>query len=345
MATRNAPRPINLAIQGGGSHGAFAWGILDALLQDGRFAPAAITATSAGAMNAVVAAYGLMKGGPEGARTLLEQFWRRISDSRGPFSPVSMNAMRSFWDPFNLMGDGVFQWFNAMTHVASPYEFNPWNFNPLRDALKATVDFDDLRKGCPIRLFLSTTDVRSGRVRVFRTEEITADVVLAAACLPYLFQAVETAGGAYWDGGYVANPALFPIFYEDLPNDILICHINPMHREAVPRTSVDIMDRLNEISINASLVAELRAIAFVQNLVKQDQLRDDVRERYRDINVHSIKADGPLGDLGVATKFRTDWPFLTDLKARGEESARAWLAACAECVGVRSSVDLSAEYL
>jgi NTE family protein len=340
-----SPRPLNIAIQGGGSHGAFAWGILDTLLADGGFEIASITATSAGAMNAVVAAYGLMTGGPEGARTTLEGFWRRISESRAPFFPVSMNTIRSLWDPFNLMGERVHRWFDALTTVASPYEFNPWNFNPLRDALTETVDFEALRKGCPIRLFLSTTDVRTGKVRVFRTEEITADVVLAAACLPYLFQAVEIDGAAYWDGGYVANPALFPIFYEDLPNDILICHINPMIRDGVPKTSAEIMDRLNEISFNASLIAELRAIAFVQKLVKKDQLKDELRSRYRAINVHSIRADGPLGGMGVATKLRTDWPFLTDLKARGQASARAWLAACSECVGVRSSVDLAAEYL
>jgi NTE family protein len=338
-------RALNIAIQGGGSHGAFAWGILDTLLEDGRFDIASVTATSAGAMNAVVLAYGMMKGGREGARALLETYWKRISDSRGPFSPVSMNAMKKFWDPFNLLGERMFQWFDVMTHVASPYEFNPWNFNPLRDALKATVDFDELRKDCPFRLFLSTTDVRTGKVRVFRTEEVTADVVLAAACLPYLFQAVETQGGAYWDGGYVANPALWPTFTEELPDDILICHMNPLNRAAVPKTSAEIMDRLNEISFNASLMAELRAIAFVQRLVQQDQLKDEVRDRYRDIRIHAIKADQALGDLGVSTKFKTDWPFLTELKAKGQADARAWLTAHGDQVGVSSSVDIAAEYL
>jgi len=187
--------------------------------------------------------------------------------------------------------------------------------------------------------------VRSGKVRVFKTPEITADVILAAACLPYLFKAVEIGGEAYWDGGYVANPALWPLFYEDLPNDILICHINPERREKVPRTSAEIMDRLNEISFNASLMAELRAIAFVQKLLEKDQLKDDMRERYKDINVHAIRADQDLGGMGVESKFNTDWAYLTKLRDLGRAAARRWQANHLGAVGKRSSIDLQGEYL
>jgi len=340
-----SPPSLNLAIQGGGAHGAFAWGILDALLEDGKVDIAAITATSAGAMNAVVAAHGMMEGGTDGARQKLSEFWKRVADSRAPFSPVSLNTMKKLWDPWKLMTGPMFQWFDALTHAVSPYEFNPWDFNPLRDALKATVDFDKVCVESPFRLFISATNVRSGKVRVFKTPEITADVILAAACLPYLFKAVEIGGEAYWDGGYVANPALWPLFYEDLPNDILICHINPERREKVPRTSAEIMDRLNEISFNASLMAELRAIAFVQKLLEKDQLKDDMRERYKDINVHAIRADQDLGGMGVESKFNTDWAYLTKLRDLGRAAARRWQANHLGAVGKRSSIDLQGEYL
>jgi NTE family protein len=338
-------KPLNLAIQGGGAHGAYAWGILDRLLEDGRFSIASITATSAGAMNAVVLAAALSKGSPDAGRAALEGFWKRISEARGPFSPASMNSVRRLFDPFGAFREAGFQWFNALTSVASPYQFNPFNFNPLRDVLKESVDFDDLRRESTIRLFLSATDVRTGKVRVFRTEEVTADATLACACLPYLFQAVETAGGAYWDGGYVANPALWPLFYEDLPDDILICHINPLNRDAIPKTSAEIMDRLNEITFNASLLAELRAIAFVQKLVKEDQLKEELRERYRDIHVHAIRADDALGHLGVASKFRTDWDYLTGLRDLGRAAFDDWATRCSDKVGSVSSVDIQAEYL
>jgi NTE family protein len=342
----NSPRPLNIALQGGGSHGAFAWGILDALLEEGRFEIAAITATSAGAMNAVVCADGYRLGGPDTARQALDAFWKRISQARGPFSPVSLNAIKKAFDPFGVLKGAAFQWFDALTRVASPYEFNPWNFNPLRDALEDSVDFDGLRAAPPFKLFVAATGVKSGRAKVFRGPEISANAVLASACLPYLFQAVEVDGEAYWDGGYMANPALWPLFYDpDLPCDLLLCALNPMRLDTVPKTSVAIMDRLNEITFNASLIAELRAIAFVQKLVRDDAMPSAMKERYRNVLVHAIKADDALANLGAQSKFNTDWHFLTGLRDKGRAAWKAWSASCGDQVGHQATVDLARDFL
>jgi NTE family protein len=336
---------LNLALQGGGAHGAFTWGVLDALLEDDRFVIAAITATSAGTMNALVCADGMRRDGRAGGRRALEGFWYSIAHARAAFSPVSMNAVRKALDPFGVFKSKAFQWFDILTSVASPYEFNPWNFNPLKDKLLDAVDFDALRANPPFELFVSATNVHTGKARVFRTADMRVEVALASACLPYLFQAVEIDGAAWWDGGYVANPALWPLFYEDLPRDVLICCINPGAREATPKTSAEIMDRLNEITFSASLTAELRAIAFVQKLLDENALHPDAHERYRRVLVHAIRADDALGGLGVETKFDTSWPFLTDLRDKGRAAYQAWASAHGDAVGDRGSVDIRADYL
>ena len=337
---------LNVALQGGGSHGAFAWGILDGLLEEGRFDIAAITATSAGAMNGVICAEGWRTGGREGARTALEAFWLKISHARGPFSPVSMNAIAKALDPFGVFRAARFQWFDALTSVASPYEFNPWNFNPLRDTLLECVDFDALVQEAPFQLFVAATNVKSGRAKVFKTGELCVDAILASACLPYLFQAVEVKGESYWDGGYMANPALWPLFYEDsLPSDVLLCALNPQTLESVPNTSAAIMDRLNEITFNASLIAELRAVAFVQKLLKDDVVADQLKDRYRAVKVHAIRADEALSGLGAASKFNTDWEFLLDLKNKGRAAWQAWSSENGDAVGHHSTVDLATDFL
>ncbi len=342
----DAPRRLNLALQGGGSHGAFAWGLLDALLEDEGFEIAGITATSAGAMNAVICAEGLRTGGRAGARAALDAFWTGLSEVKTPFSPVSMTALRKAFDPLGVFQSAAFKWFDMLTSVASPYDFNPWNFNPLRDHLTDQVDFAALAADPPLKLFISATRVGSGTVRVFREGELTADMVLASACLPYLFQAVEIGGEAYWDGGYVGNPALFPLFYEDdLPDDLLICWINPLEQAEVPRDSGAILDRLNEISFNASLLAELRSIAFVQSLLADEVIASRLAGRYRSIHVHAVEADTALAGLPVASKFDTSTAFLTGLKDQGRARFQAFAAAHRADVGVRSSVDIRARYL
>jgi NTE family protein len=341
-----APVRINVALQGGGAHGAFSWGLLEALLEEPGLEIASLTATSAGAMNAVVCAEGLRLGGREGARQALAGFWEAISSARGPFSPVSMNQLRKAFDPLGLLKEQSFKWFDMLTSVASPYEFNPWNFNPLRDVLDGAVDFAALAKAPPVKLFLAATRVSSGTVRVFREHEVSLDAVLATACLPYLFQAVEVEGEAFWDGGYVANPALFPIAYEpDLPDDILISWINPLRREATPRTSADIMDRLNEITFNTSLLAELRAIVFVQKLLRDEAVATQLAGRYRNLHIHAVEADEALSGLPVSSKFDTSPEFLERLRQQGRAAFASWHAAHRQDLGVRCSVDIEARLL
>jgi NTE family protein len=338
-------KPVNLALQGGGAHGAFAWGVLEKLLEDGRLTIEAMSATSAGAMNAVVAAYGLSIGGPDGAREKLEEFWRRISNAGQLYSPV-----RSFpWEHW-LQGSGpnsefspAFFVFQAMTHVFSPYQINPFNFNPLKDVLTEVVDFDRLAKcNKAPRLFLSATNVRTGKIKLFGNEAVSADVVLASACLPYLFHAVEIDGEHYWDGGFMGNPAIFPLIYNRGSKDVILVHINPIERKRLPRTAAEIFNRMNEISFNSSLMREMRAVAFVTKLI-DDNVLD--RDKYSRMFIHSIRDDAAMAELGVATKLNPDWDFLCRLRDSGSAKAAEWLDGNLDKVGQSSTVDLAGAFL
>lgn len=340
---------INLAVQGGGAHGAYAWGVIDRLLEDGRIKVEGVCGTSAGSMNAVVFAYGNMIGGRGGAREALYNFWKRISAAGAIYSPLKQTPWEYINSHTNNMwnrdGSITYQIFDIMTRTFSPYQFNPFNFNPLRQVLERTVDFEALNRCRTNKLFLSTTNVRTGKVRVFRTEEITTDVVMASACLPQLFQAVQIGDDHYWDGGYMGNPALFPLFYHTDSRDVLVIHINPIERDELPTTSADILNRLNEITFNASLLKEMRAIAFVTKLIEEDWLKEEHKHKLKHLIMHSIRADGVLCDLSVASKFNTDWHFLLYLRDLGRDMAGRWLEDSFESVGKQSTVDLRAEFL
>jgi NTE family protein len=332
-------RMINLALQGGGTHGAFAWGVLDRLLEDGRVRIDGISATSAGAMNAVVLAHGMAEGGPEGARRALTTFWRRIAQATvasplqlSPFDRAGQNGGLSAFNP-------AFQVFDVLVRLFSPYQLNPMNFNPLRGILEQSVDFERLRRGCQIKLFLNATNVRTGKVRIFRNADITPDAVMASACLPFLFQAVEIDGEAYWDGGYMGNPAIFPLIYECQSRDVVVVHINPIARPDVPRTALDILNRMNEISFNSSLMREFRAIAFVTRLIDEGRVTDASLKR---MLLHSIDADAVMQGLGANSKLNADWEFLTHLCKTGHAAAGDWLDQSFRHLGRQSSVDLDA---
>jgi NTE family protein len=342
-----AQKPINLALQGGGSHGAFAWGVIDKLLEDGRLKVDGISGTSAGSMNAVVYAYGNQQGGVDGAREALEKFWHAVSDASQRFSPVKRGPWDAMLKALGMNGDvsATFESFKFMTDAFSPYQLNPSNWNPLLDLLNEHVDFAELNGCKQTKLFLSATNVRSGKVRVFSTSEVTANAVMASACLPQLFQAVEIDGEHYWDGGYMGNPSLFPLFYSTDARDVLIVHINPIVRNTVPKTPTEIYDRVNEVTFNSSLIKELRAVAFVQKLIDEGWLKDSYRDKLKYVFIHSLRAESALGDLGAASKFFTDWPFLVDLRDRGREGASEWLAENFDAVGKRSTVDLRKDFL
>lgn len=339
-------KTINLALQGGGAHGAFAWGVLDRLLEDGRLAFEGISGTSAGSMNAVVLANGLRTGGRDGARVALETFWHAVSEAGERYSLVRSTP----WDRlrgnhWNSDESFNFQAFKAITNAFSPYQLNPSNFNPLRDILIEQIDFAALNRHEGHKLFLSATNVQTGSVRVFHNNEINVDVVMASACLPFLYQAVEIDGHTYWDGGYMGNPALFPLFYETAARDVLIVHINPIVRQGTPTTPHDIEDRVNEISFNSALIKEFRAIAFVQKLINEGWLKEEYRDQLKYVLIHSLRADDALSDLSAASKLCTDWSFLQTLRDRGREGASAWLERHYDDIGKRQTVDLRAQFL
>ena len=341
-----AAKTINLALQGGGAHGAFAWGVLDRLLEDGRLAFEGISGTSAGSMNAVVLAHGLLTGGRDGARAALEKFWRAVSEAGERYSLVRASPWDrlkgNHWNSENSLS---FQAFKAMTNAYSPYQLNPTNFNPLRNLLNEQIDFEALNHYEGQQLFLSATNVQSGNVRIFQNPEITVDVVMASACLPFMYQAVEIDGHTYWDGGYMGNPALFPLFYRTDARDVLIVHINPIVRMGTPTTPHEIEDRVNEISFNSALIKELRAVAFVQKLIGDGWLKDEYRNQLKYVLIHSLRADDALADLSAASKLCTDWSFLETLRDRGREATSVWLERHFDDVGKRQTVDLHAQFL
>jgi NTE family protein len=332
-----APRKIvNLALQGGGSHGAYTWGALDALIEDERVRIGAISGASAGAMNAVVYADGFRENGGDGARRKLRDFWLSVSEE-GSLSPLQRRLFDVWfrgWSAAFPQADAVW---DALSQFASPYEFNPLNVNPLRDHLAKIVDFEALRRSHEAQLFVAATNVRTGRGEIFRREILTADHVMASACLPRLFQAVEIDGAPYWDGGFAGNPPLWPLYYETHCRDTIIVQINPIERSQTPRTAQEIADRMNEITFNAGLLAELRATDFVARLIDRGVLRD---AGYRREYLHRIGGDGALESFAAPTKMDVSWTFLTTLRDLGRAAAKAWLARNYDSIGVRSTLDL-----
>jgi Predicted esterase of the alpha-beta hydrolase superfamily len=341
-AAKRRPAPngrvvVNLALQGGGAHGAFTWGVLDRILEDDRIDFEAISGTSAGAMNAVVLADGLERGGVEGAREALERFWRSVSrdgDSRSSANPLIEMWFSAWKLPFDVPR---FPFFDVLSRVASPYDLNPLNINPLRDHLAGQVDFDRVRESGAFKLFISATNVATGKIKVFRNADLSADAVMASACLPFLFHAVEVGGEHYWDGGYMGNPALFPFFGETETADILLVQINPIERREVPRGAQEIVERVNEITFNASLLRELRAIDFVNRLVDDHRLD---RMNYQKNRVHRIAGADELAAFGASSKMDTSFAFFCELREIGRRAASRFLEDHFDDIGVRSTLDL-----
>ena len=327
---------MDLALQGGGSHGALTWGVLDRILEDERIEIPAVSGTSAGAMNAVVFADGLHKGGRDGARRSLHDFWKAVSDS-ARFSPIQ----RSLWDRFtgnySLETSPMYHFFDQMTRFLAPAQFNPLDINPLRDLLTETIDFKAVNACKKSKIFVTATNVRTGRGRVFRQGELSVDTIMASACLPFMFKPVEIGGEAYWDGGYIGNPALYPLVDDPTCRDIVIVQINPMRRDELPTSAREIMNRVNEISFNSALIKELRAIHLLHQLIDAEGLET---ERYRDVRLHIIHAADEVQHLEASSKLNAEWEYLTYLFERGRNWAGAWLDAHYQDIGERSTIDL-----
>lgn len=331
-------RAINLALQGGGSHGAFTWGVIDRLLEEDWLEIAAITGASAGAVNTVALASGLATGGRDGARRTLDALWSRIGDL-GNWSLFRRSPLDRLHDRWDLQYSPAFMAYDMLSRLVPPSLLNPLNVNPLRDILDDLIDWTAVHRCAAPKLFVSATNVRSGHIRVFRNREVTIEAVLASTCLPMIHQTIEIGGEAYWDGGYLGNPALFPLSYESPCSDILLVQINPFEQAELPQSSVEIYNRLNEITFNASLLAELRAIAFVGRLV-EDKAVDP--KRYRQMHVHAIGGNSAFAALGAASKYNAEMEFLDHLKEMGQAAADAWLSHHADAIGKHSSLDLKA---
>jgi NTE family protein len=339
----NPSKNVSLALQGGGAHGAFVWGVIDRLLEDGRLKIEAISATSAGAMNAVALASGLVKGGPDAARKNLHDFWLEVS---------RMDLMFDLFSRWN-------QWIQALklppeyhpyhatihflTHVLPPKLLNPLNINPLKDLLLEVVDFEQLNLSPPApQLFLNATNVRTGKIKVFQTPSITVESVLASACLPPYFQAVEIDGEHYWDGGYLGNPAIFPLIYRKGARDVIIVQVTAISRDELPASAADVLHRINEISFNSSLMREMRAVAFATKLIDSGELDE---ERHRRMLMHWIGNDRLMSELGTATQFHPEWGLLCRLRDQGREITTKWLDQNFEHLGSRSTIDIAEMFL
>ncbi|WP_205192517.1 MULTISPECIES: patatin-like phospholipase family protein [Burkholderiaceae] len=335
-STHRAPARIDLALQGGGSHGAFTWGVLDRLLEEPWLQIEGISGTSAGAMNAAVLVSGYQLDGAAGARATLEAFWRRVSEA-AVFSPFRRSPFDVLMGRWTLDYSPLFIAMDLAARMFSPYDMNPRGVHPLQKILEESIDFAHLRDA-PIKLFITATRVRTGQARVFRNADLSPDVLLASGCLPTLFQAVRIDGEDYWDGGYAGNPTITPLVRECTSSDTLLIQVNPIERDETPRTAREIISRLNEVAFNAPLMKELRMIALLRRAA--DAGSDEGRH-WAKMRIHRISSD-VMTELGYSSKLNAEWSFLTMLRDEGRLAAQAFLDEHGDSIGVRSSLDLDA---
>ena len=329
------PKFINLALQGGGAHGAFSWGVLDRLLEDARIEIEGITGASAGAMNAVALAAGYHAGDREEARESLRRFWTGVLEEART-SPLRRSPIEAMLGGWSLDASPAYVMFDLVTRLASPYDLNPYNLNPLKELVVQLVDFDRVRKS-KVKVFISATNVETGRAHVWDKKQLAADHVMASACLPWLFQAVEIDGVPYWDGGFTGNPALWPLFESCQSDDVVLVQINPIRRPGAPKTARDIINRVNEITFNSSLLHDLRAVDFVARLIEAGRLEGT---GYRRMLMHAIADEKALAELGASSKFNVEPDFIDMLFERGREAADNWLHTSFRHVGTRSTVNV-----
>ncbi|MGH6662204.1 MAG: patatin-like phospholipase family protein [Rhodospirillales bacterium] len=340
-----AAKILNLALQGGGAHGAFTWGVLERLITDGRLRFDAVSGTSAGAVNAVLLAAGLMEGGVEAAQAKLEEFWRNISHSQhGDLMSTPVLDAISMQPGQNWGAPG--QIFSMVSRFLSPYQFNPLDYNPLRQNLEQLVDFPRLRRRSPLRLYIAATDVASGRRRVFETGELTVDMVLASACLPHVHQAVKVGTRYYWDGGYSANPVLLPLVHHADAEDTMLVQLIPLVDLDLPTKPTEIYERLNRIIFNAPLRSEIEMIALGQSLSRKGLvIGNRAQRRFRRHRFHHIDAAPYTQGLEPGSRLNPDWGMIALLRENGRHAAEEWLERHAGAVGRRSTADLGAAFL
>jgi NTE family protein len=334
-------KKLTLALQGGGSHGAYTWGVLDRLLEEEDIHIDGISGTSAGAMNAALTSSGFRAGGRAGAKAALSAFWNEVSEA-GAFAPVKATAFEQWRDGFNLDGAVSYEMFDLVTRMFSPYQLNPFNLNPLRDIITRHVDWKQMNDGGDIPVFITATSVRTGRPRVFRCGEITPDVLLASACIPIYFQTVMIEGEPFWDGGYMGNPSIWPLVYYTKPKDVLLVQINPLERDDVPKKASDIINRLNEITFNSSLIAEMRAINFATKMLDENHLDET---KYKRVLMHMIPAPALTYNLNASSKLNTDMKFLSYLHDIGRRKADEWIQENKCHIGKTATLDIEETFL
>jgi NTE family protein len=335
---------INLALQGGGSHGAFTWGVLDALIEDGRLELEAVSGTSAGAINAAIMLQGWTHGGPAGARKALRDFWTELG-AYAVASPIQRTPLDRLQGNWNLDDSPAALWADLIQRTLTPWQRNPLNYDPLRDLLRAHFDEKAVHACKDIKAFIAATNVQTGKVRIFTRAELTIDALLASACLPNVHDAVVIDGVPYWDGGYRGNPPIWPFIYEAESRDVVLVEINPTYRPDIPRSNAEVADRLNEITFGGALIAEMRAIAFVQQLIAQGAIAGPFGERLKMILVHSINDEASLAPLGAVSKFNVEPDFLKHLFGLGRAAAGRWLTSTFDKVGVETSIDIRGRFL
>jgi NTE family protein len=310
-------------------------------LEEERLTIEGISGTSAGAMNAALLVNGYIRGGRDGAKKELRVFWERMAEVNA-LSPLHQHYAERFVDGWNLDSLPSYMLVDVLSRFASPYFLNPLNINPVQWVLEEMLDIPALQNGAPIKLFVATTHVESGQSRVFSSEELTVDALLASACLPFLFQAVEIDGEHYWDGGYMGNPVIWPLIYDCVSEDVLLVQLNPIHRDGLPTKSYDIINRLNEISFNSSLISEMRAIQFVQRLVREGKLDS---KQYKDMRIHLVYSPEQMKALNASSKMNVDWDFLRHLFGLGREAADGWLRENWTHIGERGTVDIQEKFM
>lgn len=328
-------RSISLALQGGGAHAAFTWGAVDQLLVDGRLEIEAISATSSGAILAVVIAQGLTEDGNEGARKALHTFWRKVSIASS-LMPMQMNVVDKFLGHVGIDLSTSSMALDYITKVFSPYQFNLFDFNPLRGIVEEMVDFDRLNRNAPCGLYINATNARTGKSRIFEPGDLSLDAIMASSCLPFVFKTVEIDGEPYWDGSFSGCPALAPLINHNEPGDIILVQVHPSFVDEVPTTAADILDRATEISFHSVLLHEMKTIELYNGMIASGALNQ------KPVFLHRIEAQDMLTSLGRSSKLKADWDFLIHLHDIGVQTATDWLDSNYEQLGKGSSLDISA---
>src|SRR5262245_37883037 len=340
----SSTKRINLALQGGGSHGAFTWGVLDALIEDGRLDFEAVSGTSAGAINAALMLQGWSQDGGPGARAALRRFWEELG-SMAVASPIQRTPLDRLQGNWNLDDSPAALWADLIQRTLSPWQRNPLTFDPQRELLRRHFDEKAVRACHAIKAFIAATNVQTGKVRIFTREELSIDALLASACLPNVHDAVVIDGVPYWDGGFRGNPPIWPFIYDSDSRDVVLVEVDPPFRDGVPRSNAEVADRLNEITFGGALMSEMRAIAFVQDLIDKGALTGEFGQRLKRLFIHSIADAASLAPLGSVSKFNIEPAFLEHLFGLGRKAATTWLGTTFELLGAESSIDIRARFL